>query len=196
MNESFTRQAIARTVNAIKMLLGRGRVIMVLNNDQDSTQRMQVKVSAKETMDLYRLAEFGFASRPPKDSDCVVVFLNGERTWGIVTATGHQTYRFKLENDGEMAIHDAFGKSIWFKKTGGIVVEAGTEPITINNAKGMTANFSDDVTLNMGGKKVIIAGAGEVHLDGAGGRKVVCDGDPVTGGIVHASAGQKVFGSP
>jgi hypothetical protein len=77
----------------------------------------------------------------------------------------------------------------------GIVVEGGGKPVTVNHAKGLTANFTDDVTLNMGGKNLIVNNPGAVNLTGVGGRKIVCDGDPVSGGVVHADAGQKVTGT-
>lgn len=190
-NSSSVRQALARAHSAVKMLLGRGRVQLIKDNDTGPVQTMQVVVSAKETMDMPRLAEFGFTSRPPKDSDCAVMFISGERTWGVVIATGNQKFRLQLEEDGEAALYDAFGKSIWLKKDG-IVIDGGDKPITINRAKGIAITSTDDVTVDMGGKNLIVTNPGAVNLTGAGGRKVVCDGDPVSGGVVHAAAGQKV----
>jgi len=201
MNDISARQLLARAHHGLKMLLGRGRV--KLTNESDfSVQVVQMVVSAKETMDMPRLAEFGLSSWIPKDGDVAVIFLNADRTNGIVIASGHQKFRFKLENEGEMAIWDAFGKSIWFKKdAGGIVVEAANQPVLIDHAKKVTVNAgtdgaevntTGDVILNMGGKNLVVNNPGAVHLDGAPGRKVVCDGDPVSGGVVHAAAGQKV----
>jgi phage gp45-like len=190
MNTSVIMQGVRRALNGIKMLNGRGRVLLV--DDSGPVQMLQAKVSAKETMTIPRLAEFGFASRPPAGTDVAIIFLSGERTWGTIVGSNNQTYRFKLENDGEMAVHDAFGKSIWFKKTAGIVVESNGQPITVNDAKGVTINTTDNVILNMGGKNVTVNNPGAVQLTGAGGRKVVCDGDPVVGGVVQAAAGQKV----
>lgn len=218
---TYLRQAVARTTNGLKMMLGRGRVILVGDDDKGPTQMLQVKMSAKETMDLYRLAEFGFTSRPPKDSDCVAVFLNAERTWGVVIATGHQKARKRLLNDGEVCLYDglgtdgAAGKWIWAKKNvdaghpGGWEIEANNEPLIVNNAKKVTINAGTDGFLinstgdgivDMGGKNLTIQNVGTVKIDnptavqlvGAGGRKVVCDGDPVSGGVVHAAGGQKV----
>lgn len=197
MNESLTmlRQAVARAHNAVKMVLGRGRIQLVGNNDQGPVQTVQVIVSAKETMDLPRVAEFGFASRPPKDSDCIVVFLNGERTWGVVVGTNNQKFRMSLENDGEAALHDAFGKSIWLKKDGGIVVEANNEAVEINHAKKITLGAGTDgiaittggnVTVDLGGKDLTFSNVGNIAL-GPGGKKVVVDGDPVSGGFVHST---------
>jgi phage baseplate assembly protein V len=193
IDENYIRQALGRAMNGLRMMLGRGRITLTNENEQGGTQFVQARLSAQELMDLPRLAEFGFVSRVPEKGDCVVVFLNAERSMGVVIATGHQSFRFKLENDGETAIHDAFGKSIWLKKEGGIVIEAADQPVTINGVKGVTINNSDEaVTLNLDGSDVILNDPGAVQLTGAGGRKVVCDGDPVSGGVVHADPDQKV----
>lgn len=184
-------QAVRRAMNGLKMLLGRGRV--QLTDDSGPVQLVQVKMSANEVMDIVRLSEFGFASRIPKDGDVAAIFLNAERTWGIVVASGHQQFRFKLENDGETAIYDAFGKSIWFKKES-MVVEAGGKPITINGANGITINSTEKLIINMGGKDVQIENPGQVYLGGkAGAKKVALDGDPVVGGVVQSTA-TKVWG--
>lgn len=187
MTDSWMRQAIARTTNGLKMLLGRGRVLLTNETDKTGIQFVQVRVSAKEVMDLPRMTDFGFNSRIPKDGDVAIMFLNAERTWGIVVASNHQQYRFQLDNDGEVAISDAFGKSIWFKKAS-MVIDAGGQPITVNNAKGMTINVTDDVVFNMGGKNFIINNPGLVELAGAGGKKIALDQDPVVAGEVQASS--------
>lgn len=211
---TWMRQAVARTTNGLKMLLGRGRILLV--KDDGPVQMLQVRVSAKELMDIARLSEFGFASRPPKNSDCAIVYISGERTWGIVVATGNQKARMHLLNDGETAIHDALGpdgapgKWIWAKKKadddtgGGWEIEANNEPLVINQAKKVTINAGDDGfelnstgdgVIDMGGKNITIQNADTVKLDnpnsvilGPGGKKVVVDGDPVsTGGHVNAT---------
>ena len=192
MNDQAIRQAMARAINGLKMVLGRGRVTLT-DDSKKPIQSIQAKLSANETMDILRMAEFGFTSWIPKDGDIAAIFINAERTWGIAVASNHQKYRFQLQNEGESALYDMFGKSILMGKDG-IVIEAGNKPIIINNAKGATVHFTDDVNLDMGGKKLTITNPGEVHLAGAGGRKVVCDGDPVSGGVVHADGTQTVYG--
>lgn len=188
MTEQYLRQAAARAINGLKMLLGRGRVTLTNENPNGGTQFVQAQVSAKELMDMPRLAEFGFASRIPVDGDVAIVFLNAERTSGIIIASGHQTYRFKLENDGEMAIYDAFGKSIWFKKTG-IVIEANNQPIMMNNVQGMTINMKADVTWNMNNHAFNIEGASVANLGGAAGaKKLALDQDNVVANKVVASS--------
>jgi phage baseplate assembly protein V len=177
--------AITALSNLLKLAIGRGRVQTV--DDSGPVQILQLVLSPKETPNLPRLAEFGFQSWPPEGSDAVVVFVAGNRSNGVAIATGNQRLRLKLENPGEAALSDAFGKYVWLKKES-MEIDAGGKEVVIKNAAGITITSTQDVTLNMGGKKVIINNPGEVQLAGAGGKKVVLDGDPVSGGVVHASS--------
>jgi phage baseplate assembly protein V len=178
-----TRQLLTRILGAI----GRGRVTGVYD-DTGPIQRMQIQFSAIEVHDpLRRLAEFGFTSLPPAGADVLVAFLSGDRTNGVIVATGDQTTRFKNLQAGEAAIYNAFGASVYLTKNG-IVVDGANQPVTVNNAAGITINSSDDVVLNMGGNDVVINNPGSVELAGTGGKKVALDGDPVVGGVIKASS--------
>lgn len=192
MTDSAMRQAAARALNGLKMMLGRGRIQLNVGNDQGAVQILQAIVSAKETMNIPRLAEFGFASRPPPNSDCAILFLNAERTWGIIVATGNQTARMKLQNDGEAALHDAFGENgtpgkwIWAKGGGaGWEIECNGEPFILLDCPTITASPKAggklNVTINLGGGNVQLNNPGSVVL-GPAGKRVVMDGDPVVGG--------------
>lgn len=140
--------AIQGLVNLLKLVVGRGRVKSL--NDDGAVQILQTVLSPKETANLKRLAEFGFASRPPNDSDVIALFVGGDRSNGVVIASGNQRLRFKLENDGEVALHDAFGKSLWFKKNGGVVLEANGQNVEVNGAADVTINATGTVTVNAG----------------------------------------------
>lgn len=182
---SAQNYAIVALSNLLKLLVGRGRVLLV--DDSGPVQIVQVKLSPKETPDLRRLAEFGFVCWPLEGADAVALFVAGNRGNGVIIATGDQRHRLKLENPGEAALHDAFGKYVWLKKES-TEVDAGGMPITIKNAAGITITSTEHVTLNMGGKNVIINDPGTVQLAGAGGKKVVLDGDDVVAGKVVASS--------
>lgn len=211
------RFAISSLVRRLTLVVGRGRVKQ--SDDSKAMQSLQVQFGPKEIMDLMRM-QLGVVTWPPDGTDVIALFLSGDRSNGVVIGAHNLKGRFKLGAKGEVALQDyngadgAAGKWIWAKKKagaapGGWEVEANGEPFTINNAKKVTINAGTDgavlnttgnVVFNMGGHDLTVANAGTVKLDnptavqltGAGGRKVVCDGDPVTGGVVHANAGQKV----
>lgn len=206
MSEKFS---VTSAVRRLILAVGRGRISQ--SDDSGKIQTVQVKLNPKETPDLRRVAEYAFASWPPDGCDAIAVFLSGDRSNGVVIATHDLKSRFKLGNKGEFALFDNSGADgvpgrwIWFKlgMTPIIEIEAAGTPIVVNNAKKVTVNAGTDgvvlnttgnVVFNMGGKDLTVAGAGTVKLDnpvsvilGPAGKKVVVDGDPVSGGAVHAT---------
>jgi len=134
---------IARFVNAV---IGWGRIKTV--NDAGGAQKVQVQVNARETIDnLPRIAEFGLASVPPDDCDVVMVNFGGGRNNAAVIATNHQASRPKNLKSGETMLYSQDGKSVYLTATGGIVVEAKGQAVTINNASTVTINAATKVRM-------------------------------------------------
>lgn len=139
-------EAIERLYRRIMLLIGIGKV--TTGNDGGNVQLLQVQLGADEIRDnTPRMAEFGFTSMPPPGSDTVLAFLRGDRSSGIVIATGNQTFRLKNLAPGESALYDAFGKYVKLTQAG-IVVEAAGQAVTVNNASTVTVNATTSVTLN------------------------------------------------
>lgn len=145
MSEGAIRYAVQGLTGLLKLVVGRGRVKSA--DDTGNVQILQVQLSPKELANLRRLAEFGFTSLPMDGADAVAVFVGGDRSNGVIIATGDQHYRFKLGAPGEVAIYDAFGKSIWLKKDGGVVLEAAGADVAVTNAADVTVQASGTVTL-------------------------------------------------
>src|SRR5690348_18380182 len=126
---NFARQFWRR----IQLAIGKGRITQT--DDTGAVQKVQAQLNGFETRDgTPRLAEFGFTSRPPANSDVVLVFIAGDRSNGVAIATGHQASRPTGLQEGETQLYDLWGKSIWLTKDGGIIVEAKNADVTINNA--------------------------------------------------------------
>jgi phage baseplate assembly protein V len=139
-------EAIERLYRRIMLMIGIGKV--TTGNDGGAVQMLQIQLGADEVRDnTPRVAEFGFTSMPPPGSDAVLAFLRGDRSSGIVIATGNQTYRLKNLATGEVALYDAFGKYVKLSQTG-IVVEAAGQSVTVNNASTVVVNATTSVTLN------------------------------------------------
>jgi phage gp45-like len=86
-------------------LLGRGRIKLI--DDSGPVQKAQVDVGpqgygVRDNTPV--LGMYGLASRPPKDSDAIVLFLGGDRTDGVVIATGRQVGRLLSLIEGEAAL--------------------------------------------------------------------------------------------
>ena len=126
-------------------LIGRGRIKSV--NDSGPVQTMQVQLGNEIHDNLPRLADFGFNSLPPVDTDVCVLFIGGDRSNGVAISTGHQSTRKKNLFPGESALYDSIGKFIHLTKDG-IIIDAANQFVTVNNATTVTVNASSTVTVN------------------------------------------------
>lgn len=106
--------ALWRRVSA---MVGRGRVSLV--DDTKAVQRVQVQFGGKDVHDdLPDISHYGLHSNPPIGTDAVALFINGERTAGVVIATNNQTYRLKGLASGEVALADDKGQVVYLSATG------------------------------------------------------------------------------
>lgn len=134
MSESMA--AIERIYRRILLVIGGGRI--KTGSDGGPVQLQQVRMSEFETVDnLPRLAEYGFQSMPPAESDCVLVFVGGNRTDGVIIATGNQQFRMRSLAPGEVSISDNLGQSVYLTQAG-IVVNGGGLPVLVTNAPSIT----------------------------------------------------------
>jgi phage baseplate assembly protein V len=116
-----------------RLVLALGRGIITLIDDTGATQTLQVQLSAAEVRDnTPRLAEYGFQSSPPPGADAALLFLGGERTAGVVIATGHRTYRLTGLAEGEVAISDDKGQKVYLSAAG-IRINGGGLPVQLTN---------------------------------------------------------------
>lgn len=146
-SETDNLGAMQRMWRRIQLMSSWGRVTFC--DDSKTAQLLQVKLNDSETRDSTpRVAEFGFTSFPPNGSDVLVVFMGGDRSKGVVVATGHQQSRPVGLVSGESMVYDLWGKSIYLTKDNGIVVEAGGTPVTVNNATTVTINAATAVEMN------------------------------------------------
>jgi len=132
------RAYLDRTARRVMSALAQGLVKVV--NDSAGIQFMQVKFNPLQTIDnLPRCAEYGFTSNPPEDSDAIVAFAGGDRSNGVVIATGNAKFRMNRLETGEVAIHDNRGQYVYLTEAG-IVVDGGGNPITFTNAPEVIAD--------------------------------------------------------
>lgn len=132
--QSFGR--LARRVLTL-FIPGRAR----LTDDSGLVQKAQVWVNDLETIsNLQRLAEFGFTSSPPVDSDVMAVFVGGDRANGVIVATGHKASRPTGLKSGETMLYSLDGKQIYLTAGGGIKVNANGQAVEVDNASNVTWN--------------------------------------------------------
>ncbi|MDY7560225.1 phage baseplate assembly protein V [Pseudomonas sp. CCC3.2] len=145
----------------VQLMSSWGRV--TFSDDSKSAQILQIKLNNSETRDdTPRIAEFGLTSVPPNGSDVLVAFLGGDRSKGVVIATGHQASRPLGLAAGETMLYDLQGKSVYLTAAHGIVIEARGAPVTVNNATTVTINAANSVVMNT----PLLHVTGDIHADG------------------------------
>lgn len=136
---------LSQLYRQIKMILGIGRV--TASNDGGTVQTVQYQTPLEVRDDTPRLAEFGFSSGLPANTDVVIGFLGGDRSSAVIIGSNHQSFRHVGLNSGETVIYSQWGQYIKLTETG-IIIEANSQPVTVNNATEVTVNASVKVRLN------------------------------------------------
>jgi phage gp45-like len=184
---------LERLGHRVRSLFGRGRATIV--DDSGPVQILQADMgpigpdgSSLSIIDgIRRLAQFGFSSNPPAQSDVVVLNIGGDRGNNVAIATGHQTYRPRGLNPGDVCIHDIrTGQTVRLTAAGVTLTDAWGNTITMAQGA-MTMTHATKITLS---SPIVEIDSGDLRLGGSGGKAVARVGDPVSsGGTISAGSG-------
>lgn len=123
--------SLRRLSQRVMSALARATISLV--DDSGKVQLIQVVASAVQTIDkVPRFAEYGMTSNPPKNSEAIVLFVGGDRSNGVVIATGNAQYRVTGLASGEVCLHDNTGQKVYLSQAG-MVLDGGGKPITLTN---------------------------------------------------------------
>jgi phage gp45-like len=183
---------LTRLGHRVRSLFGRGRVNIV--DDAGPVQLLQADMgpiapdgSSLSIIDnIPRLAEFGFSSNPPAQSDIAVLNLGGDRGNNVAIATGHQAYRVTGLNPGDVCIYDIrSGQTVRLTAAGVTLTDAWGNTVAMAQGQ-MTLTHATQVTVSA----PTILLDGDVQLGSAsGGKPVARVGDPVSsGGTISAGS--------
>lgn len=119
------KSALRQFANRIGNMFSRGSVASVKATTR--MQTLQVNLLDEEVKDrLEHFEPYGFTSHPKKGAEAAVVFLDGDRSHGIVLVVADRRYRIKTLEEGEVALHDDSGSSVVLKRGGIVQVTAPT----------------------------------------------------------------------
>lgn len=108
--------------------------------------------------------QFGFTSAPPGGTSVIVVPLGGRTSASVIVATEAGAYRLQLGAQGEVAIYNQWGDSVWLKQGGEIAIKASTKVeidsplVHIKGALKVDEDIIDNATTNtrtMGGMRSV-----------------------------------------
>ncbi len=184
---------LERLGHRVRSLFGRGRATIV--DDSGPVQILQADMgpigpdgSSLSIIDGIRhLAQFGFSSHPPAQSDIVVLNIGGDRGNNVAIATGHQTYRPRGLAAGDVCLYDIrSGQTVSLTSDGITLTDAWGNTVTMAQGE-MTLTHDTKITLSA---PIVQIDSDDTRLGGAGGQPVARVGDPVsTGGTISAGSG-------
>lgn len=126
-------------------IVSRGTVALV--NAATKMQTLQVRLLAGEPKDdVEHFEPYGFTSNPKPGAEAVALFLDGDRSHGVVVVVADRRYRLKSLASGEMAIHDDQGQKVHLTRAG-IVIDGGGLPMVIQNAPTVTIKAATKVRM-------------------------------------------------
>ncbi len=111
-------EEINRLLNPWKrrILLMAGKAIITAVKDTGKLQVLQLEIMKDElTEDVERIQEYGFSSRPPADSEAVLLCIGGDRANAVVIATDSAALRPRDLADGDSVLYNKAGVKVWAK---------------------------------------------------------------------------------
>lgn len=131
----------------ISNMLARGVVQLV--SDAAGIQVVQVSLLADETQDsVERLQNYGFTSVPPTGSECLVVFLGGNRDHPVALAVDNRASRKRTLQPGDTAMYTENTNFIHLKRAanGDIVISSPDGNVRIEG-KTVTIHAEDELRM-------------------------------------------------
>lgn len=140
-------------------MLARGVVSAV--NASTKMQTLQLRLMADETKDSVEHFEpYGFTSKPLAGAEHITLFMDGDRSHGVTLVVADRRYRLTTLQDGEVALHDAYGNKAHFKKDGTLDLVATTKVqitsplVTMSGNLQVTGTITATVDVVGGGKSL------------------------------------------
>ena len=131
-------------------MVARGAVSAV--NAASKMQSLQLRLMAGEAKDSVEHFEpFGFTSKPKPGAEHITLFLDGDRSHGVTIVVADRRYRLTGLDDGESALHDAYGNKVHLKKDGTMAVVASTQVQITSPLVTMSGNLQVTGSITAGG---------------------------------------------
>lgn len=121
-----TRAELDRLARRIRM--ASMPVKITATDDTGPVHLAQVRGFPMETIDAMKVSQlYGVASHAMPGSDAMAMFLTGDRSNGVIIATGNQQYRLRNIAPGEVALYDNVGNVVRLSQDGTIQITCPTK---------------------------------------------------------------------
>lgn len=96
-------------------MISRGLISKTVEDKK--VQRCEVSILKGETLpNVERVQQYGFASFPPSGSQAVLAFVTGSREFPLILSADKPEKRFKLTDEGEVAMYSQYDTHWYLKK--------------------------------------------------------------------------------
>lgn len=123
--------------NRLSNMLARGKLTAVKASGKMQSVQLDL-LDGESKARLEHFEPYGFTSHPhPGSAEAAVVFLDGDRSHGIVLVVADRKYRITGLRQGEVAIGDDLGQKVHLTRDG-IVVQGAGLPMVVEDTPSIT----------------------------------------------------------
>ncbi len=127
-----------RLYRRVMMMVGTMKI--TATDDGGPVHKVQVKGFPPEQIDNMPVLQIhGIASHAPPGSDAMAIFTSGDRSNGVIVATGSQQHRPRGAPVGGTIIYDTAGTTIALDAAGTITITCKTLNINASTAINLTS---------------------------------------------------------
>lgn len=163
MSRDMIQRAIDKAMSRVRTAF---RAVLTAIDSTTPIQLVQADgLAGEQLQDNELMQHYGFTSVPLAGAQMIVLPIGGKTAHGIIIATEHIASRLKALKNGEVAIYDDLGQSVYLTRQG-IVVNGGGLPVTVMNTPSIT---HDSPTTHITGDLVVdgdISNQGDISTQG------------------------------
>jgi phage baseplate assembly protein V len=144
---------VAPYARRLSNMIARGTVTLV--DAATKMQSLQLRLLAGESKDKVEHFEpYGFTSQPNPGAECLALFLDGDRSHGVVVCVADRRYRVKGLTTGEVILHDDQGQSVYLMRGGIRLTDKAGSTVQMNGDGSGAMTFAAGLTINANSKIV------------------------------------------
>lgn len=130
---------------------------------------LQILLRGEETRDnLEHMEPYGFTSEPFTDgaTDALVVFLDEDKSHGIVVNVADRRYRIQNLEQGEVCIYDDLKRKVYLRREG-ILIDGVDSPIVAVTSDSISATAGKTVSV-VAGENIYLNASGNINIEAGG----------------------------
>ena len=144
---------VAPYARRLSNMIARGTVTLV--DATTKMQSLQLRLLAGESKDKVEHFEpYGFTSQPNPGAECLALFLDGDRSHGVVVCVADRRYRVKGLTTGEVILHDDQGQSVYLMRGGIRLTDKAGSTVQMKGDGSGAMTFAAGLTINANSKIV------------------------------------------